>query len=41
VALACILAGRLDVGGRTVAVVLSGGNIDDDLLRDVLSSSDA
>ena len=41
VALACILAGHLDVSGRTVAVVLSGGNIDDDLLRDVLSSSDA
>jgi threonine dehydratase len=41
VALACILAGRLDVGGRTVAVVLSGGNIDDALLRDVLSTGDA
>jgi threonine dehydratase len=41
VALASILAGRLDVGGRTVAVVLSGGNIDDEMLRDVLSTGDA
>jgi threonine dehydratase len=28
VALAALLAGRLDVAGRTVAVVLSGGNVD-------------
>jgi threonine dehydratase len=41
VALACILAGQLDVAGRTVAVVLSGGNVDDELLRDVLSTGDA
>ena len=41
VALACILAGHLDAGGRTVAVVLSGGNIDDEMLRDVLSTGDA
>jgi threonine dehydratase len=40
VALASVLAGRLDVRGRTVAVVLSGGNIDDELLRDVLAGAD-
>jgi threonine dehydratase len=39
VALASVLAGRLDVRGRTVAVVLSGGNIDDALLRDVLAGA--
>jgi threonine dehydratase len=37
VALACLLAGRLDVRARTVAVVLSGGNIDDTLLREILT----
>jgi threonine dehydratase len=37
VALASVLAGKLETGGRTVAVVLSGGNIDDDLLREVLA----
>jgi threonine dehydratase len=37
VALACLLAGQLDVRGRTVAVTLSGGNIDDALLREVLA----
>ena len=37
VALAAVLAGRLEVRGRTVAVVLSGGNIDDDTLREVLA----
>ena len=37
VALASLLAGQLDASGRTVAVVLSGGNIDDELLRDVLA----
>jgi threonine dehydratase len=37
VALASVLAGRFDARGRTVAVVLSGGNIDDALLRDVLA----
>jgi threonine dehydratase len=41
VALSCILAGHLDVGGRTVAVVLSGGNVDDEMLREVLSKGDA
>jgi threonine dehydratase len=37
VGLAAILAGQLDVRDRTVAVVLSGGNIDDESLRDVLA----
>jgi threonine dehydratase len=36
VALASVMAGRPEARGRTIAVVLSGGNIDDDLLRDVL-----
>jgi len=37
VALAAVMAGRIDARGRTVAVVLSGGNIDDALLREVLT----
>jgi len=37
VALAAVLAGRLPAAERTVGVVISGGNIDDDLLRDVLA----
>jgi len=37
VALASVLAGRIETSGRTVAVVLSGGNIDDELLREVLA----
>jgi len=36
VALASVLAGKIESGGRTIAVVLSGGNIDDELLREVL-----
>jgi len=36
VALAAVLAGRFDARNRSVAVVLSGGNIDDALLRQVL-----
>lgn len=36
VALAAVLAGRIETRGRVIAVVLSGGNIDDELLRDVL-----
>jgi threonine dehydratase len=38
VALAAVLAGRIETQGRTIAVVLSGGNVDDALLRDILSS---
>jgi len=38
VALASILSGRIESTGRTIAVVLSGGNIDDQLLREVLAA---
>ena len=38
VALASVLSGKLDARGRTVAVTLSGGNIDDSLLADILRS---
>ena len=37
VALASVLAGAFDARDRVVAVVISGGNIDDELLRDVLA----
>ncbi len=37
VALAALLSGRLDVAGKTVAVVLSGGNIDPALLHRALA----
>jgi threonine dehydratase len=37
VALACLLAGRLEARGRTVALTLSGGNIDDALLSEILA----
>jgi threonine dehydratase len=36
VALASVMAGRLETRGRTVAIVLSGGNIDDEMLRECL-----
>lgn len=36
VALASILSGKLDARGRTVAIVLSGGNIDDAMLATIL-----
>ena len=39
VGLAAVLAGRLAVAGRTVAVVLSGGNVDDALLAGVLTTA--
>lgn len=38
VGLAALLAGRLDVQGRMVVVVLSGGNIDDALLAEGLAA---
>ena len=38
VALAAVLAGKLDVRDRTVAVTLSGGNIDDALLAAILAA---
>jgi threonine dehydratase len=34
VGLAALLAGRLDVTGRTVVIVLSGGNVGDDILAE-------
>jgi len=37
VALASVMSGKLDARGRTVAVVLSGGNIDDELLIEILN----
>jgi threonine dehydratase len=36
VALAAIMSGRLECRGRTVGVVLSGGNVDDALLAEIL-----
>lgn len=36
VALAALLAGRLDVRGKTVAIVLSGGNVDADLFAKLI-----
>jgi threonine dehydratase len=38
VALASVMSGRLETHGRTVAVVLSGGNIEDALLAEILLS---
>jgi threonine dehydratase len=37
VALAAVLAGRLETAGRTIGVVLSGGNVDPGLFADVLA----
>ncbi len=39
VALAAVLAGKLNAHGRTVAVTLSGGNIEDGLLAELLATS--
>jgi threonine dehydratase len=36
VALAAVMSGRLECRDRTVGVVLSGGNIDDALLAEIL-----
>ena len=41
VALATLLAGRYDYGGKTTVVVASGGNVDADLYADVLSRGSA
>ena len=41
VALASVLAGKLPVHGKTIAVTLSGGNIEDDLLADILQREPA
>ena len=37
VALACVLGGKLDTRGRTVAVTLTGGNVDDALFAGILA----
>jgi threonine dehydratase len=37
VALACVMSGKLETRDRTVAVTLSGGNVDDAVLADVLA----
>jgi threonine dehydratase len=37
VALACVMSGKLDVRDRTVAITLSGANVDDALLSEVLA----
>lgn len=37
VALAALLAGKLDVNGKTVAIVLSGGNVDADLFSRLIT----
>ncbi|HYC05106.1 MAG TPA: threonine/serine dehydratase [Azospirillaceae bacterium] len=39
IALACALAGRRPVQGRTIAVVCSGGNVDRDLFRQALADN--
>jgi threonine dehydratase len=39
VGLACVRAGRLPAHGRTVVVVLTGGNIDPGLLRSILAEA--
>ena len=39
VALAALLSGRMDAKNRTIAVVLSGGNIDGDQFADILAGS--
>jgi threonine dehydratase len=39
VALACVMSGKLDVRDRTVAVTVSGGNVDDALLARILSEA--
>jgi threonine dehydratase len=39
VALAAVLAGRLPVRGRTVAVVVSGGNVDSELFAQALAAA--
>jgi threonine dehydratase len=38
VALAALLAGKLDLAGRTAAIILSGANVDPDLFARVLAS---
>jgi threonine dehydratase len=37
VALAALLAGKIDLAGRTAAIILSGGNVDPDLFSKVIA----
>jgi threonine dehydratase len=37
VGLAALLAGRLDVAGKNVVIVLSGGNVDADLFSELVA----
>jgi threonine dehydratase len=37
IALAALLAGRVEARGKTVAIVLSGGNVDADLFAKLIS----
>ena len=39
VSLAALLAGKLDLAGRTAAIILSGGNVDGDLFARVLAGN--
>ena len=39
IALAAILAGKVDVSGRRCGIILSGGNVDSDVYADVLSGA--
>jgi threonine dehydratase len=41
VALAAVLSGKLALEGRTVAVVLSGGNVDPALFADAITGRSA
>ena len=40
IALACVLAGRIDAVGKVIAVVASGGNVDADLFARMLGPAD-
>ena len=41
VALAAVLAGKVETQGRTSAVVLSGGNVDETLYAEILREADS
>jgi len=37
VGVAALLAGKIDTKGRKTGIVISGGNIDEDKLKDILA----
>ena len=39
VALAAVLAGKLDMAGKTVAIVISGGNVDAALFSSIVTGN--